>query len=177
MCLNRRFSARFVVFWRCLLLLIGTIFHMFSRAMQHVQIVLPCRRQHDFSCFEGVPPGLFLCITFAVILIPFWLSLFASFLTSWVSLNAFLARLWPHGAPSDLPNVLLHGGVPGFLGLSRTVSFSLDVFVQCRGISGLPFNTKRHFGCCVPSFARRWPPRLSKRAFGTELQLIFVALV
>ena len=36
-------------------------------------------------------------------------------------LGALLAQPWLRGAPSDLPHVLLHGGVPGFLGFSRTI--------------------------------------------------------
>ena len=95
--------------------------------MQHVQIVLLCRRQHDFSCFEGVSPGFFSCITFAVILIPFLSHRFASFLISWVFLGALLARLWLRETPSELPHVLLHGGVPGFL-VSRELSSFLEPF-------------------------------------------------
>ena len=102
-------------------------FSVFSCAMQHVQIVLLCRRQHDFSCFEGVSPGFFSCITFAVILIPFLSHRFASFLISWVFLGALLARLWLREAPSELPHVLLHGGIPGFL-VSRELSSFLEPF-------------------------------------------------
>ena len=74
------FPRFFCGFYSLLALLFNTkclFFWFFSRVMQHVQIVLLCGRQHDFSCFKGVCPGLFWCIAFAFVLIPFLWGYFA----------------------------------------------------------------------------------------------------
>ena len=65
------FAVGFVVFCHCFWLQNGIILFVFCRAMQHVQIVVVCRRPHDFSCFEDVFPGRFWCLMFAVIFISF----------------------------------------------------------------------------------------------------------